>query len=186
MSQPSSKRAAQRSFVEDIQRSLSRFHRRAQWRPRYGDDDCTVATLPRLIPVSCKDRSDLYLAAVFGFHAEKEEGRRAWRVVLDSYYYALCLNDDLDAEMVAWHWHPGTDWWLPHVHVHWREAPIDDFGRVHIPTSYVTFEQVLLFLMQDRRIQAVAHVGDATEYFAQKLAESRRGGMWFAESYETE
>ena len=186
MSQHRNKREAERSFVEDIQRSLSRFDRRAQWRLTYGDGDCTVATSPRLIPVSSESDSVLFLAPVFAFHAEREADRRAWQVVIDRYYYTLCRDDDLTAEIVAWHWHPETDWWLPHIHVNWKEGPIDDFGQVHFPTSRVTLEQVLLFLMQDRRIKAVADGSDAAEYLEQKDARLGKGLVWLPRWSENE
>ena len=187
MSQHRNKREAERSFVDDIQRSLSRFHGRAQWCLTYGDGDCRVRTIPGLIPVPCESRSVLYLALVIVFHAERDEDGRAWQVVVDKYSYALCLNDDLNAEIVAWHWHPKMDSRsLPHIHVQWKEGPIDDFGRVHFPTSQVTFEQVLLFLMQDRRIKAIPAASDAAEYLEQKDARLGKGLVWLPRWSETE
>ena len=107
--------------------------------------------------------------------------------MIDKYYYTLCLDDDLDAEIVAWHWHPETDWCLPHIHVCWKEGPIDDFGRVHFPTSHVSYAQVLLFLMRDRRrIKAIAAGSDAAEYLEQKVAPFGEGQRWSPGWSETE
>lgn len=129
----------------------------------------------------------LYLAAVIRFHAEKDVDRHEWQAVTDGYTYALCPDDDLDAAIVSWHWHPRrASWSLPHIHVSWEEGPIDDFKRVHLPTSVVSFEQVLLFLMRDPRIKAIPAKRDAAEYLERTVERLGNGLIWPIDPSETE
>lgn len=65
-----------------------------------------------------------------------------WHVSTAAYSYQL--YDENDAELIAWHWHPGTVR-RPHLH-----APAGPIGkRMHVPTGRVSVEAVLRFLLTE-------------------------------------
>lgn len=85
-----------------------------------------------------------------------QDGRKSWSVSTAAYQYHLL--DASGAELIGWHWHPGTSV-RPHLHV--PADPID--RRVHIPTGRVSIESVLRLLLTDLKVEPTREHADDFE-----------------------
>jgi hypothetical protein len=65
-----------------------------------------------------------------------------WKVETARYDYAL--HDSTGAEIIAYHWHPGTWSGRPHLHVQGYGGPLADFMRkAHLPSGRVSVEEII-------------------------------------------
>lgn len=62
------------------------------------------------------------------------------------YSYAVMDPNDADHELIAWHWHPDAGHPLAHMHTELVRQPK---SKLHIPTGRVSFEDVLIFLINE-------------------------------------
>ena len=109
------------------------------------------------------------------------DGRKSWHVSTTAYRYHLL--DDSGAELIAWHWHPGSlgDPRLRgHPHLHAPAGSID--RHIHVPTGRVSIESVLRLLLIDLAVPArPAHVADFAKVLDEcesPFIEHRRWHAW--------
>jgi hypothetical protein len=72
-----------------------------------------------------------------------------WRVHTSAYYYRL--DDETDAEILSYHWHPENEEDRdPHLHLK-KGAMIgrEELQRAHLPTGRVAIERVILFVIRE-------------------------------------
>jgi hypothetical protein len=74
--------------------------------------------------------------------------RGEWKVRTDGYAYTLAIDEDLNQELIAWHWHP-TSRPDTHLHVGRRHPSLGELGKFHVPSGRVAFEEVVLFVIED-------------------------------------
>lgn len=119
----------------------------------------------------------VYLAANQSFTYEKH-GRFVgeYKVKTLGYIYAVGLGPSREDTIVAWHWHPEN---RPDCHAH-VYAPHDllpeGLAELHIPTSRVSMEQVLRFLIQDLGVRARTGWEDAIADSEGRFLEYRSWG----------
>lgn len=81
--------------------------------------------------------------------------------------YALSFSDRSGIELLAWHWHPGTDFPgpdYPHLHVSAALRPslaageraVLPLDKLHLPTGHVTLAAVVRMLVEEFGVQPVA------------------------------
>jgi hypothetical protein len=70
-----------------------------------------------------------------------------------AYIYSVHINapEVEGTEIIAWHWHPLTtpDRVYPHIHVRADHALVGPLSKLHVPTGRVSFEEVVLFLVDE-------------------------------------
>jgi hypothetical protein len=121
------------------------------------------------VPLICRPERQLFLSAIlaFEFELDTREGHKGgMKAAIRKYIYSLRTGRDEADEFVSWHWHPENRL-QPHVHVRAGHSDVAGLRDMHIPTSRVFFEDVLLFAITE--LNATCREG-AVEL----LAESRR------------
>lgn len=129
-----------------------------------------------------EDRPPLLLdiSQLFHWYEDTEQvvpGNR-YRVKVDEYIYSLYDRDPSGdpgiKPLISWHWHPldqdGNEHGKPHPHLH-VEGSNDHYcglRRLHLPTSRVTLEAVVEFILDDLHANAV------TTAWRTELREQRR------------
>ena len=93
-----------------------------------------------------------------GFHiASDPRASKGLKVATDSYAYTVAEDEDLSRCLVSWHWHPAS---RPDTHIHFGRGPgawegaWESFGRYHVPSGRVLFEDVVRFLIEDLGVTA--------------------------------
>lgn len=71
------------------------------------------------------------------------------------YIYTLTGEDKPDERWLEWHWHPSLRP-EPHCHVHLPHPSLGDLPDLHLPTSRVSFEEIVRFLIEDLGVRASA------------------------------
>jgi hypothetical protein len=74
--------------------------------------------------------------------------RERWYLNLRSYWYTF-EDPATDAELLAFHWHPGRGVSHPHVHLKAATGVTRHFLNAHVPTGFVPLESVLRFAVND-------------------------------------
>lgn len=98
------------------------------------------------ISVTTDDRSqrfELTLEQWYRITKSDEPADEPWSVSTAGYRYIVQSGDARD-ELVAWHWHPQSTREKTHLHVY--DGPLN---RLHLPTSRVSIESVIEFLIRD-------------------------------------
>lgn len=118
--------------------------------PRGPEDALALSTSED--PVRLRTEGDpLFLTAGQLFHFTDHPvytGER--KVSTDAYSYHVRSSDIPNGEMFQWHWHPDVEGRSEcHIHIGAVHEPRGHLGRLHVPTSRVSFEQVLLFLIHE-------------------------------------
>lgn len=116
------------------------------------------------------DLAPIYLRSLISFEFEddpKVKGDR--KVGTRGYSHTVSLAEDGEI-LLRWEWHPENPRCATtHLHVGFEQHHPDDgvpFSRLHLPTSRVTFEQVVEFVIDDLGVvvsdtTAASRVGDA-------------------------
>lgn len=93
----------------------------------------------------------LYAYLRFGFEVDERPGLEGGtKAVTREYIYSLRVGRDDAGEVLTWHWHPGIpDAPDPHLHVRADHQDVPGLDRMHLPTSRVFFEDVLLFAIRN-------------------------------------
>lgn len=109
--------------------------------------------LPLRLPTAGGDYVYLWAAQRFRY----EKSRRflgEWKVQTMQYIYTVGggPNQDTDA-FAAWHWHPAVREEC-HLHVYHDDELIGPLRKMHLPTTRVSFEQILGFLIADLGVRA--------------------------------
>jgi hypothetical protein len=93
------------------------------------------------------------LVAAMRFRVIEDPSNGPFRVSTLEYIYDIVVESagsPAGTSALLWHWHPKTtpDIQEPHLHVKsgWADVHIDRLTGAHIPTSRVTFEDVLMFM----------------------------------------
>ena len=137
-----------------MNRALGYVTRSGQWRAARpaGTGLWTLLLEPtEAIPLPCdRDAVPWYLYAYlrFGFDVDDRPGLEGGsKVVTREYIYSLRVGHDSGGEVLTWHWHPGIpDAPDPHLHVRGVDhVDVPGLSDMHLPTSRVFFEDVLLF-----------------------------------------
>ena len=99
------------------------------------------------------DLDPLYLRALISFEFENDTRNRGDRKVGTRGYTHSISRERDSAELFRWEWHPDIED-APHAHLHVTSD--DDFGAVgvplrklHLPSSRVSFEQIVTFAVND-------------------------------------
>jgi hypothetical protein len=70
--------------------------------------------------------------------------------VVREYIYSLGVGTEDDAEVIAWHWHPRVENQPePYVYVRAMHDDVPGLARLHIPTSRIFLQDVLLFAVDN-------------------------------------
>jgi hypothetical protein len=122
--------------------------------PLGGESEMALTTSE--FPVALQDihGQPLYLFASQAFHFERRPQLRTdWKVASDEYIYNVRSAADRDpaSQMIEWHWHPQV---RPECHAHVNGPLPGGFhlSGAHLPTGRVSFEQVLIFLLDELEI----------------------------------
>lgn len=89
-------------------------------------------------------RRGLDLGFLHGVKVVTREGRLKPATAL--YYYQI-IEDE--RSVLEWHYHPDRTYRDCHLHVEEPIAARPTFGKLHVPTGRVAFEDVLLFLIDE-------------------------------------
>lgn len=99
----------------------------------------------------------IYLWAAQRFAYEKS-GRFVgeWKVRTLQYMYTVGAGPNQATDAIcAWHWHPEVRDDC-HLHIYQEDGILGPLNRLHVPTSRVSFEQVLTFAILDLGVQGRA------------------------------
>lgn len=89
--------------------------------------------------------------------------------------YGYTIRDAEGRELFSWQWHPSLgEFDMPHIHIG-RGVP-GDWGKLHVPTGRVAFEDVLLFLIRDYGVRPVRE--DGREVITESLRRFRSFRSW--------
>lgn len=137
---------AREGFLAPLRRALSCLTSAQLYVPGAkpaGEDEAIVLSESPLPLQSSVVSAGLALQLRHNFRVVRDErADPSWHVSTTAYAYRLDLLDG--AELISWHWHPGTTG-APHVHV--AVGPIP--RRVHLPSGRVSIESVLRLLLAD-------------------------------------
>ncbi len=136
--------------------------------------DWALVSEPASVPVTLGDGSTLYLGATQSFRMRRDKGQ--WRVTTEEYIYNVGELEQTRDYMLAWHWHPNQ---RPECHMHVKAEPSGPikFDGKHLPTSRVSFEEVLRFLITECDVQPVEAEWHAMLEETQGLFEQFRSWM---------
>ncbi|MDQ3620290.1 MAG: hypothetical protein M3391_09215 [Actinomycetota bacterium] len=119
------------------------------------------------VPLTCSDESLLFLRLAQNFHYEPHpDFPGEWKVKTDRYEYSLSRTETFENELLAFHWHPGSDPTTPHVHVALEGHP--NFHKAHVPTRRIFLEDVVRLVIEDFGVEPLCEdwaerLGDATD-----------------------
>lgn len=163
-----------------MNRALGVLNRGGMWRaarPERGDRFGLYLTEDPL-PIVCEG-IPVFLHATMEFEMEpdrRDPHRGGMKVGVREYIFALRADRTPESEFLAWHWHPDVVKHAePHVHAKANHPDVADFGRLHVPTSRVFFEDVLLFLHEE--MGATCSEGGA-DRLRESRARTRRWATW--------
>lgn len=126
----------------------------AIWRVSHPTNDGprSLILVPEAAPLPCDRTLPWYFYGAVRFDFEKDtrdshEG--GMKVVTREYVYSLRIGPHEEGEVITWHWHPAiADAAEPHVHVRALHEDVPGLRDLHIPTSRVFLEDVLIFAVQ--------------------------------------
>jgi hypothetical protein len=74
------------------------------------------------------------------------------KVFTDAYSYRVRYSEKAEDALFAWHWHPQS---RPecHIHIGAPHATATDLHKKHVPAGRVSFEEVLLFLIDEMGVK---------------------------------
>jgi hypothetical protein len=147
---------AEKRFSHAMNMALGLVTRSTQWRasrPRHRDGLWTLLLEEDPAPFPCDAAPPVLLSAYLLFEFERDQREShvgGMKVITREYIYSLRTAPEEEAELITWHWHPAVKG-APHPHVHVRADREDVPGLrdMHIPTSRVFFEDVLLFAIEN-------------------------------------
>lgn len=151
MREPARTRAAANSrYRKHLQRALSCLDASAQWytAPTSGE---TLALLirPQAVPLRLDGGRRLHFGASQLFRiVDDDRFPGEFKVSTQAYVYSLTPDAEQRGKLLNWHWHPQTRP-APHLHVHADAESLPLLGRLHLPSSRVSFEAVVRFLLTD-------------------------------------
>lgn len=121
-------------------------------RPR-GDGPWTLQLTDETLPLPCDRTIPWYLHAYlrFDFETDRRPSHEGGtKVVTREYIYSLRVGADEEGEVLTWHWHPNVGGAPdPHVHVRADHDDVPGLRDLHLPTSRVFFEDILLFAVRN-------------------------------------
>lgn len=142
--------AARERYRHYLQVALKCVHPTAYFfmakRPLPGKADWALQTSLAPMPLKVEDGNTLYLTATQSFRMRQH--KREWTVSTEEYIYNVAEREDTRDYMFAWHWHPNQ---RPECHMH-VDAKLSNgmtLSRRHLPTARISFEEVLLFLIEE-------------------------------------
>ena len=159
--------------------ALSLVTRATTWRaarPKTGNRWALVL-LDDPVPLVCRPERALFLSAslAFEFEPDYREGHKGGvKAVTRKYIYGLRTGRDEADEFLAWHWHPENRA-QPHVHIRTNHPDVAGLPGMHIPTSRVFFEDVLLFAVSE--LDATCRDG-AQDLLAESLRRTHDWASW--------
>jgi hypothetical protein len=109
-------------------------------------DIWSLSTEPNPIPLET-DSGPVYLTVAQSFRPRIQ--KREWRMSTQQYIYNVSATADTHDYLFAWHWHPKLGPVQCHLHVDAKLANDMGLTKKHLPTSRVTFEDVLWFLIDE-------------------------------------
>jgi len=81
------------------------------------------------------------------------EGERGpWKVVTAGYNYSV--QDRLEKEFFAYHWHRWVKPPFPHLHV-CPGSGVNNLRKVHLPTARISVEEILQLLIEQFRVKPI-------------------------------
>lgn len=151
-------RQAFQRYRRYLQLPLACLSTTAQWHAKLvsnGSDLSAMILRPGALRLVTEDGTKLYLSAAqlftIGPHPAPERAGE-FKVRTEQYIYALACDEQLKEELVAWHWHPEVRT-EPHLHARVHEERFAGLGKLHLPTSRVSFESIVRFAVEDLRAQ---------------------------------
>lgn len=156
---PRTEAGARNRYRAALQLSLSCLSK-AVWQtgpnPRGDNWTLTLSEAPLRLPR--RRGGPLWLEADQGFHiASDPRASKGLKVATDSYAYTVAEDEGLSRCLISWHWHPAS---RPDTHIHFGRGPgawegaWESFGRYHVPSGRVLFEDVVRFLIEDLGVTA--------------------------------
>jgi len=144
--------AARERYVHSLQVALSCVSS-AVWitapRLRGQADDLALALTDDPVALRVPRGPRLYLSAgQYCRFVADDRFPGEWTVRTGGYLYSVRFTPDPTGECLAWHWHPATraD---RHLHVTAQHPQGGDLSRLHVPTGWTTFEQMVGFLITE-------------------------------------
>ncbi len=101
------------------------------------------------------DGPDLFLTFQQAFHHGPHPNYPGdYKVFTEAYSYRVRYSEDATDALFAWHWHPAI---RPecHIHIGAPHAIATDLHKKHVPAGRVSFEEVLLFLIDEMGVQPI-------------------------------
>lgn len=175
--------AARQRYTRILQRSLSCLTKSVWY---FGtNDEGKSALAVSSDPITLRrngDRPRLYLSAGQLFEIipdPREEFAGEFKSQTLAYIYSLRTTAAAEDELVAWHWHPLTTPERPGPHVHVRvdhPALGHPLPELHIPSGRVSFEDIVVFLVDDLDVRAARN--DWREIVNESQERFRRFRTW--------
>jgi hypothetical protein len=120
-------------------------------------------TASSMTPLRLRSENGLCLRALQGVRPIADARNRFSHIEQQSYFFELSIDGNNPQELIAFHWDrepPGSagrgD---PHLHVgpailsKGSSFSIDDFHKVHIPSSHIRFPFVIRFLIEELGVE---------------------------------
>lgn len=146
---------AEDRFRTSLNDALHMLTRTSEWRaarPKYGSLRTMLLTPQDTVPFVCDQGLPVYFngSLMYEFEKDTRPGHEGGvKVIVRKYIYSLRIGSDLDGEFLTWHWHPEVGEPTPHVHVRAEHVDVPGLRDMHVPTSRVFLEDVLLFAVRD-------------------------------------
>lgn len=115
------------------------------------EHEFTLARKPPLLLRNTRGdlRYHILIRQKFRVVADGSDRRPQWQVRITGYQYMVADPDD--REILSYHLHPGqalSD--APHLHL--KGHPLRELQKAHLPTSHVTLESFIRFLIRDLQV----------------------------------
>jgi len=104
-------------------------------------------------PVKLASTPTLYLTVQMQYRVVETAGERGpWKVTTAGYNYSV--QDRLEKELFAYHWHPWLKPSFPHIHV-CPASGVNNLRKIHLPTARISIEEVLQLLIEQFKVKPI-------------------------------
>ena len=112
-----------------------------------------VLTINNGDPVKLTSTPTLYLTVQMQYRVvEGKDERGSWKVTTSGYNYSV--QDRLEKELFAYHWHPWVKPCYAHLHV-CQASGVNLLRKIHLPTSGIAIEDVLELLIEEFKVKPI-------------------------------
>ena len=114
-----------------------------------------VLTINNGDPVKLISTPTFYLTVQMQYRVVEAKGERGpWKVTTAGYNYSV--QDRLEKELFAYHWHPWMQPTYPHLHL-CPASGVNILRKIHLPTARISIEDVLQLLIAQFKVKPIRH-----------------------------